>query len=453
MFRQALIALCGVTLIGSLGGCMVNETKPLPKVNPVQATTQIPEDELLDVGIHEFDVNIPESLAKDPDALAKQRIYPDIRKAESRFIPSLLRSTLESSGQWGAVRVVPANLQFIDVTVTGKILESTGAKLAVEVSVVDSTGRAWITKKRYESPADTGSYKTDNALKARDPFQNVYSQIANDMVVARDQLQAQNRRDIRRVTQLRFAQDLAPAAMTGYLSQDPKAKTLQVARLPAKDDPYTSRIEKIRDADAGVVDTVNGYYANFSDAMRDSYGNWRRSSFDEIEKEQRARNQARTRTFLGAAAVLASVFVPGQCNTYDYNCRRIESAARTAGAIGGTAAVLSGLKKYSDAKVHAQALKELSETFQNEVQPQVVDVEGRTLRLTGTAEEQYKEWRELLHQLYLEETGGTAAGVTAASGTTPATTATPASPPQPAGKTAPVKIAEEKQDPGTSVRP
>jgi hypothetical protein len=34
-----------------------------------------------------------------------------------------------------------------------------------------------------------------------------------------------------------------------------------------------------------------------------------------------------------------------------------------------------------------------------------VDVEGRTLKLTGTAEEQYREWRKLLHELYLEENG------------------------------------------------
>jgi hypothetical protein len=432
MFRQALIALLGVAVVGSFSGCMVNETKPLPKINPVQAKATIPEDELLDVGIVEFDVNIPEEVAKDPDKLAKQRIYPDIRKAEARFIPSQLRSTLESSGQWGAVRVVPANLQFIDVRVTGRILESTGAKLAVEVSVTDSTGRQWINKKRYESPADIGSYKTDNALKARDPFQNVYSQVANDMVAARDALLAENRRDIRRVTELRFAQDLAPAAMGGYLAQDPKEKgRMVVARLPAKDDPYTTRIERIRESDAGVVDTVNGYYANFSESMRDSYGNWRRTSFDEIEKETRARNQARTRTFLGAAAVLASVFVPGQCQTYDYNCRRVENAARTAGAIGGTAAVLSGLKKYSDAKIHAQALKELSETFQSEVQPQVVDVEGRTLRLTGTAEEQYREWQRLLHELYLEETGGKPG-----TATPPATTSTETS-------ASPVKVAEQ----------
>ena len=213
-----------------------------------------------------------------------------------------------------------------------------------------------------------------------------------------------------------------------------------------------------------VVDTVNGYYANFSDSMKDSYGSWRRSSFDEIEKESRDRNKARTRTILGAAAVLASVFVPGQCASTDYNCRRIENAARTAGAIGGTAAVLSGLKKYSDAKVHAQALKELSETFQSEVQPQVVDVEGRTLKLTGTADEQYKEWRELLQQLYVEETGGvTSAGQgvapgsaapDGAPGTSPATTATPASTPTPSAEPKiPVKVAVEKPDSGAPVRP
>ena len=453
MLRRALIGVFSLGLLLQLSGCMVNETKPLAKINPVQAKAQIPEDELLDVGLHELDINITPEQLKDTDKLAKDRIYPDIRKAEARFIPTALRSTLESSGQWGAVRVVPVNVEFVDVSVSGRILESTGAKLALEMTVKDSTGRVWINKKKYESLADTGSYKTDASLRARDPFQNVYSQIANDMVAARDALLAENRRDIRRVTELRFAQDLAPKALEGYVVKDPKGM-MTVARLPAKDDPYTTRISNIRERDVAVVDTVNGYYANFSDAMKDSYGSWRRSSFDEIEKESRDRNKARTRTFLGAAAVLASIFVPGQCAAGDYNCRRIENAARTAGAIGGTAAVLSGLKKYSDAKVHAQALKEMSETFQSEVQPQVVDVEGRTLRLTGTADEQYKEWRELLHQLYLEDNGGTAVPPAQSSpGTSPATTATPGNAPNSADAKAPVKVAVEKPDPGTPVRP
>jgi hypothetical protein len=400
---RRILAAWGCVALLAVSGCVVHESKPLPKLTLVQAERQIPQDELLDVAVHPFDPGIPPEL--DAKALDKQRINPDIRRAESRYMAALLRSTLESSGEWGAVRVAPDSAQFIDVIVAGKILESTGAKLALEITVRDSTGRMWLNARRYQSPADTGSYKTDAALRARDPFQNVYSQIANDLVSARDALQASDRRDIRRVTQLAFAGDLAPQAMSGYLAKDPKAGFVKVVRLPATDDPIASRVERIRQRDAGVIDTVNGYYANFSDQMSISYGQWRRASFEEIEKEQRALNQARTRTYLGAAAVLASVLVPNQCSVYDYNCQRVQSAARYGGAIGGTAALLSGLKKYSDAKVHAQALKEQAETFQSEVAPQVIEVEGRTLKLTGTAEEQYREWRKMLHDLYLEENG------------------------------------------------
>jgi hypothetical protein len=402
-WRKARITV-GLGLVALLSACVVKETRPLPRINAVQADRQIPDEERLDVGVQSFDPGVPAELARDEKQLARKRVDPQIRQAEAYYTATLLRGTLESSGEWGAVRVIPAGAQFIDVQVSGRILESTGAKLALQVTVKDSTGRVWINGKHYESPADTGAYKTDASLKARDPFQNVYSLIANDMVAAREQLAQTERRDIRRVTELEFANDLAPQAMGGYLEHDPKG-LVRVARLPAQDDPVSSRIERIRERDATVIDTVNGYYANFADQMSTSYGQWRRSSFEEIEKEERTRNQARVRTFLGAAAVLASVLVPGQCNGADYNCRRIESAVRTAGAIGGTAAILSGLKKYSDAKVHTQALKELSDSFKSEVAPQVVDVEGRTLRLTGTAEEQYREWRKLLHELYLEDNG------------------------------------------------
>src|SRR5256884_7000507 len=133
---------------------------------------------------------------------------------------------------------------------------------------------------------------------------------------------------------------------------------MRVARLPATDDPIAARVERIRQRDATVIDTVNGCYANFSDQMSLSYGQWRRASFEEIEKEQRALNQARSRTCLGAAGVLASVLVPNQCSPYDYNCQRVQSAARYGGAIGGTAALLSGPKEDAGAQMHAHALQE-----------------------------------------------------------------------------------------------
>jgi len=390
----------------SLTGCVTSETKPIPKVEAKQAVVHIPEGELLDVGVRVFDPGIPENIKDDEEALAKKRIYPDLRKAEARYIPTLLRETLEATAQWGAVRVIPSSAEFVDVIVTGQLIDSNGGFLSVDVTVTDAAGRVWIKDKRYQSMVDLGAYKTNAAIKARDPFQNVYSEIANDMVLARDKLTALDRENIRKVASLRFAEDLAPDAMAGMTAKDKNGVT-QVVRLPAEGDPTLTRIEKIRERDTAVVDTVNDYYASFHDSMEDSYGSWRQTSFTELEKEMRARSAARTRTVLGAAALIASIFAPNSCSSYD-SCR-IADAARNAGTMGGIAAILSGVKKYADARVHAEALKELTNSFQAEVAPQVVEVEGHTLRLTGTAEDQYREWRKLLKQLYEEETGSAAA--------------------------------------------
>jgi hypothetical protein len=414
-----LLAAAALAIPMSLAGCVTSETKPIPKIAAKQATVHIPQTELLDVGIRVFDPGIPKNLENDDEALAKKRIYPELRKAEARYMPTLLRSTLEETAQWGAVRVIPASADFVDVIVTGKVVDSNGGFMAVDITAVDAAGRVWIKDKRYSSLVDLGAYKTNAALKARDPFQNVYSEIANDLVVARDKLTALDRENIRKVASLKFAQDLAPDAMQGMTAVDKHGIT-QVVRLPADSDPTLSRIERIRERDTAVVDTVNDYYASFAESIDDSYDSWRQTSFTELEKEMRARSSARTRTVLGAAALIASIFAPNSCSTYD--ACRINDAMRAAGTMGGIAAVLSGIKKYADARVHADALKELTQSFQSEVAPQVVEVEGHTLRLTGTAEDQYREWRKLLKQLYLEESGAAAV-------------ATPAPAPEPAPTT------------------
>ena len=387
------------------GGCMVKETRPLPKVNAIQAQAEIPADELLDVGVRVFDPGIPAELANDPEALTGKGIYPDVRRAEARHLAMNLRDTLEGSGQWGAVRVTPANAEFIDLLVSGKIIKSNGKELKLQVAARDSTGRVWLEPKEYGSNADVGSYLSEAAIKLRDPFQNVYSQIANDILAARKKLGSADLVNVRRVTEMRFAADLAPQAMAGYVHDDGKGH-YQLARLPATGDPVIERIQRIRERDGALIDTVSDYYGNFSQRLDDPYDNWRRYSYEEIVKEEKLKSQARTRMIMGAAAVLGGVLIPSQCTTYDYNCRRIEGAVRTAAAAGGIAGIVSGLKKSADAKVHTSAIRELANSFQSEVAPQVVEVEGRTLKLTGTAEEQYRQWREMLREQYLEETGG-----------------------------------------------
>ncbi len=416
--------LIGALLAGVFNaGCMVQDTRPLPKINATVAKAEIPETQLLDVGIRVFDTGIPKDIENNPTELEKRRLYPDVRKTEARFFANGVRDSLAGSGQWGAVRVVPETVQFLDVLVTGRIVESNGARLKLDIAVHDSTGRKWLVK-QYEGEADIASYHDAAATKARDPFANVYANIANDILAAREALPVAERVSIRQVTELQFAQDLSPEMFAGYLQKD-KSGSVRAQRLPASDDAMLQRIRKIRERDAALVDTVSDQYAAFTEQVSDSYNSWRRDSYTEVQTEEKLKSQARTRTVLGAAAVLGSIFVPGNCGNGNYSCRRAENAARTAAAVGGVYAVLSGLKKNAEAKNHTATIKELAASLDAEVKSQVVDVEGHTLKLTGSAEQQYVEWRKTLHEIYKEETGAPEAKAAVTPDPAPTAAATP----------------------------
>ena len=397
----------------ALSGCMTHETRPLPRLNAVQAAEEIPEAQLLDVAVKLLDENVPE----DEKKREKQRIFPDVRKAEARYFAMQIRNTLEGSGQWGQVRVIPVDEDAMDVQVSGKIVESNGMTLKLDIAVSDASGRQWFHK-QYEQPADTRSYK-DTSGHPRDPFQNLYAQLANDILAYRQTLTGPDLETIRRVSELRFASDLAPYAFKTYLVNDKKKGTYQVARLPAEDDPMLARMDRIRERDYALLDTVNDHYALFSEKMSESYTNWRRYSYDELEAEDEAQRSALTRKLLGAAAIVGGLVMGSQSNTY------VGQAAATAAVFGGAYAIKSGFDKGSEVKMHSDSLKQLGESFQSEVQPMVVEVEGRTVQLRGTAEEQYQEWRRLLKEVYETETGLPV--------TTPVASGQPAQPASPVG--------------------
>ncbi len=402
--RVRQLAILGGMFAGALlaAGC-VKETRPVPVLQATQATAEVPTEQLLDVGVHIFDPGIPPEVEDDPALMDKERIYPEIRRAEARYMAMQLRDTLEDTGHWGTARVVPATVNSFDLTVDGRILESNGAYLKLEITARDAAGRMWIEEKEFEGRADTRVYR-DNYAAGRDPFENVYVAIANDLLAVRNLRSGAELTDVRRVSELRFAADFAPVAFGEYLSQDKKTGEYKVLRLPAEDDVLVRRIDQIRERDYGMIDTVSDHYAVFSERLEEPYSGWRRYTYDEIVAEEKLKAQARNRMILGAAAIAAAVFVPDHC-ARGSNCDRVADAARYGGVAGGVAGVISGYKKREEAKIHAESLKEISGSFSTEAAPLVVDVEGRALRLTGTAEEQYAEWRRLLHELYKEETG------------------------------------------------
>lgn len=390
MSRMISVAAFAASLL--LAGCVVQDTRPMTRIVAVKATAEVPQDELLDVAVRLFDPNVP----TDPKALEDEGIFPEVRDAESRYMPVVMRNTLEGTGQWGQVRVLPRDGTGMDVYVDGRILVSDGRELELDITVSDSSGRTWFSKV-YEGRADTRAYK-DVASKPADPFENVYNTIANDMLAARGKLTREQLVQLHEITNLRFDADLAPYAFSEYLAQDRKGNW-SIVRLPAADDPVLQRLERVRERDYSLVDTLNEYYTSFAESMSVPYGNWRKYNYEELEARSQAQREATTRQILGAVAVIGGIIAGSNSNS------SAAATASTAAVIGGMYAFKSGLDQRAEIKMHSESLKQLGDSFRSEVQPMVVDVEGRTLQLKGSAEEQYAEWRLLLKELYENETG------------------------------------------------
>ena len=91
-------------------GCASQSTNRQSSTPAIQAAQEIPMEEVLDVGITVFDPGLPPQGQPMPDD-----VFPELRKAEARFQAVQLMETMQSTGQWGAVRVLPAGYGITDL--------------------------------------------------------------------------------------------------------------------------------------------------------------------------------------------------------------------------------------------------------------------------------------------------------------------------------------------------
>src|SRR3546814_20337413 len=86
--------------------------------------------------------------------------------------------------------------------------------LELKIHAVDATGRVWLDK-TYARQASEDSYA--DSVGGGDPFQSVYTAIANDLLAARRRLDADDVIAVRRVAGLPFASSLVPDAFAHAL--------------------------------------------------------------------------------------------------------------------------------------------------------------------------------------------------------------------------------------------
>tara|TARA_B110000003_G_C16623794_1_gene524079 strand:+ start:270 stop:1454 length:1185 start_codon:yes stop_codon:yes gene_type:complete len=375
-----------------LSACATHTVKTTSYTPVVRDSQGVPEDLLLDVGVAMFDPGLDE-LDGDQEELTNHQV----RVAESRYAPYLLAETLQRSANWGIVRLMPNHSSPMDVYITGTILESNGESMSMRVHVADSTGKDWYTKV-YDQEISQFSYDPSQRQQS-DPFQILYNNIANDLLAwKKNNITDEEVVEIRTISEILFARRFSPDVFDPYLTTS-RNGIYQINSLPADSDPVLERIRDIRERDFMFIDTIQDYYATYVRQMRLPYDSWREQSYHETITLRELEASAKRRFIAGAVAVVGGLAAATQGSNY---------ATQAGGAFGvgaGAYLIRSGFDKRAEARIHMEALEELGQSLENEVAPQVINLDDRTITLTGSVEEQYEQWREILADLYAAEVG------------------------------------------------
>ena len=392
-YRQLIYLIVALGFIN--GGCTVSEVIHAEQTSLDVASLKVAENLLLDVGILNFDAGIPEA-----NNVEETQIYPEVREAEARYLPYHIKTTLQGTGFWGAVRVIPAMNVRTDVYVNGRIEKSDGEFISLTLAVFDVTGSFWF-EETYSMQTGISSY-AEYRDRTQDPYQKVFNDFANDLHAYVITLDPKTVSRIREVSELLFFADMAPDAFGDHLAYESNG-TISLQRLPAQNDPMVDRLRQIRERDRLVVDTLNEHYANFYYGVALPYEGWRKLSREQAVIYRQTRKSAVQRAILGAAVVAGSMSV--DTNSSSYGRYRADRIAQSAAINRGWRTIMDAFRQYQGAELHREEIKELSESFVAEAAPMVVQVEGETMRLTGTAEAQYESWRKLLKEIYKSDTG------------------------------------------------
>jgi hypothetical protein len=381
------------SLLLTLCGCTTYIPPP-----SIYTPLQIPEERveealLLDVAISLFD-NTPQT----GQANSLDPALDDVRRVESRYMPVMLRNTLEKADSWGELYVLPEPADNHDVLVEGSIVESSPHTLKLQVRATDATGRLWFDR-LYTEHVGNNTYMV-SGTPVVDPFQSLYNRVANDMLAyTRSNLDATSITRIRQVAQVKFGNEYAPELYGHYLRTGRNGRS-EIVGLPPENDPVQLHLANIRKRDRMFQTVLQQNYQDFSRRVHENYFNFRQSSYVELnflrEQQAASRNQILTGLLLlGTAYVL----VETDSNRVDQGSI---NAAAVAAAVYGVGQIYQGANSYPD---KSEFMQGLSESFVRDAGPKVIELDEKVIILSGSVEEVFQQWKVLLREMFEEDRG------------------------------------------------
>jgi hypothetical protein len=380
----ALPVICALVVFAC--GCAVH----IPAASPWNALETGPvladESQLLDVGVIQFSGNENGRDGKDQDTAG-------ITRAETRYMPVMLQYTLQQTGHWGAVNVLPEENRTYDVNVSGRIIDSSPHTLDLEITASDASGREWYTR-RYTEHVGENVYG-DDILGVNDPFQGLYNRIANDLHEWRGrEIPSADVVRIREMSALQFGRAFLPGHYARFIAVNRKGIS-SVTGLPAADDPFNTRMMAARQRDRAFHELLQQHYLDYAAELADPYFQYRRAAFRELSDLREQQTDARNQMLAGALWVGIGVA------TADVDSL-LSTTASTAMILKGGGDLIAGISAFPDESVFMQ---EINESFANDEAVETVGLDDSVVILSGSVEQMYSEWRSILAGMLAEEAG------------------------------------------------
>jgi len=292
-----------------------------------QGPTTDPSRPKLDIILPVFNPGLP----PNESDYEKQGVWPELRRAEAIRFAYKLRLALEETGAFGAVRVPPDSTATGDLYVLGRIDESDGEDIEIDIQVFDIAGNRWMNES-FDHEVDSSFHKNIRN-EGKDPYDPVFTEAAEAIVEELTYTKTEKLDEIKRMTDLRFAASFHEEAFAEHLTREGNFFTL--ASYPSDTDPMLLRTKAIRVRDQLFVDGLQDNYRAFSEKMDTSYRVWQEQSLAELEAKREAQKKAGGEAAVGILAVgLMVAAVAAGANNDNPNAG---TAMMTGGVLAGAA--------------------------------------------------------------------------------------------------------------------
>ena len=401
VFKKIVAVLIIFTFM--LSGCAIDNRTSSTVGPPLSSSFSEPEViesmvivPKLDLIIPVFDPGLPEG----PVSSDEERIWPELRRAEANRFAYKLKEKLETTGQFGAIRVTPDKTATGDLYILGRIVESNGEEVEIEIEVVDISGKRWLVK-HFDHKVSEGFHR-DMRNDGTDPYDPLFEEAAGEIVEELSDHDSKELENLNYLADIRFGTNFSESTFMKYMKTNGGEFTL--VSKPSDDDPMLQRVRAIRVRDQLFVDSLQDNYAFFNEQMNESYLMWQKQSLLEMQAERAASQQAIGQAIGGVLfiglAVLAAI---AGANSDAVGSSTAGATGAILGGMAGASLITQSFKTSAEAKVHRDSLNELGQSVDMELAPQVIAFEKESVELTGNAREQFMQWRTFLQKIYSEE--------------------------------------------------